>query len=328
MSQSQQAPLVSVVMPVYNEERFVLQAVTSILSQTFSDFEFIAIDDGSTDCTPELLASVKDPRFRYVLAPHAGFIRTLVRGYEEARGRWIARMDSDDICHPDRLRIQMEFLAAHPECTFVGSAYGFMSPGGHLAAPRKKFEWKYVEPSEITLGGRVFGDPTTIFDRRIAAEVGFFDPEFDNENPLWYRLLARGKGAVLGRVLYYHQWRLGSHSRSNFESNRRAYIEIRRRYDSINATKLPKPNGGTTEKTWVLAHGRSGVAIYMATGDRTAAKELALSLLRRWPGDLVTYRLMMWAFLGIQQLRVWEPRPPKVLVPVDPVHWKAALADA
>jgi glycosyltransferase involved in cell wall biosynthesis len=314
-------------MPVYNQERFVLQAVTSILSQTFSDFEFIAIDDGSTDRTPELLASVKDPRFRYVLAPHTGFIRTLVHGYEEARGRWIARMDSDDVCHPDRLRIQMEFLAAHPECTFVGSAYGFMSPGGHLAAPRKELEWKYVEPSEITLGGRVFGDPTTIFDRRIAAEVGFFDPEFENENPLWYRLLARGKGAVLGQVLYYHQWRWGSLSLSNFESNSRAYIKIRRRYDSINAARLPKSNGGTTEKTVVLAKGSLGIAIYRATGDRAAAKELALSLLRRWPGDLLTYRLMMLAFLGIERLRVWEPRRPKFLVPVDPAHWKATLAD-
>jgi hypothetical protein len=328
MSQSQKAPLVSVVMPVYNQERFVLQAVTSILNQTFSDFEFIAIDDGSTDRTPELLASVKDPRFRYVLAPHTGFIRTLVRGYEEARGRWIARMDSDDLCHPDRLRIQMEFLATHPECTFVGSAYGFMSPGGHLAAPRERFEWKYVKPSEITLGGRVFGDATIIFDRRIAAEVGFFDPEFDNENPLWYRLLTHGKGAVLGRVLYYHQWRLGSHSRSNFESNGRAYVEIRRRYDSINAARLPKPNGRTTEKTGILANGRVGVAIYMATGDRAAAQKLALSLWRQWPGDPSIYRLMMWTFLGIHRLRVWEPRPPKLLVLVDPSHLKTALADA
>lgn len=312
-------PLISVVMPVYNQEEFVVQAIDSILRQTFTDFEFIAVDDGSTDRTPELLASVKDPRFRFVLAPHKGFIGTLTRGYDEARGRWIARMDSDDISHPDRLLVQMEFLAAHPECVFVGSAYGFMSPGGRLTAPRKKLEWKYVEPAEITLGERVFGDATTVFDREVAAEVGFVDPEFENENSLWYRLLSRGKGAVLGQLLYYSRWRMGSLSNSNFESNGRAHIEIRRRYDSVNAVRLAQ-NGGITEKQRLLGKVQLGITICLAAGDHAAARELALSLWRRWPADLATYRLMMWAFLGIDRFRFWEPRRPARLVPVGPEH--------
>src|ERR1700752_10324 len=162
------APLVSVVMPVYNQHRYVREAIDSVLAQTFKDFEFIAVDDGSTDDTAAVLASIKDPRFRYILAPHSGFIKALTRGYSESRGRWIARMDSDDICHPDRLRLQMEFLAAHPECAFVGTKYGTLSPNGYLAAARADFEWRYVEAAQITLGGRVFGDPTTVFDRTVA----------------------------------------------------------------------------------------------------------------------------------------------------------------
>lgn len=313
---SKENPLVSVVMPVYNQERYVLQAIDSILAQSFKDFEFIAVDDGSTDRTPEILAGVKDPRFRYLVGPHVGFIRTLVRGYEEARGRWIARMDSDDVSHPDRLRLQMEFLAAHPECKLVGTNYGAMSPNGFLAAPTEEFDWRYVEPAQITLGGRVFGDPTTVFDRALAAGVGFFDPEFENENPLWYRILSRSKGAVLGNVLYYCRWTLNSLSRSNFESNTRAHIAIRERYDPQNANRLNK-GFFVNEKTSKLRKGRFGVYIYLAAGDLSAARQLAMELWRRWPWTLLANRILLQALLGLDQLRVWQKKIPK-LVRVNP----------
>ena len=312
----------SVVMPVYNQEKYVRQAIDSILAQTLTDFEFIVVDDGSTDRTAEILLTVRDSRFRYVLGPHVGFIRTLRRGYEEARGHWIARMDSDDISHPQRLERQLEFLAAHPECVFVGSAYGFMSPGGRLATRREQFEWKYVAPSEITLGGRVFGDPTTVFNRSTAADVGFYDPEFENENPLWYRLLSRGKGAVLGQTLYFNRWLLGSVSRSNFEANRRTHIAVRRRYDPINAVRLPEPSDQTNEKTMILGKGKLGIHIYLATGDRAAARELALKLWQRWPKAPATLRLLMWAFLGVDRFRVWRSHPKTVLAPLDPARWQ------
>ena len=303
-------------MPVYNQEEFVLQAIDSVLNQTFTDFEFIVVDDGSTDRTPELLASVKDPRFRYILAPHTGFIRSLVRGYEEARGRWIARMDSDDISHPDRLRAQMEFLAVHPECTFLGTNYGVMSPGGRLAAPREEFEWRYVEPAQITLGGRVFGDPTTVFDRTVAAEVGFFDPDFASEIPLWYRLLSRGNGAVLGQVLYYHRWRMESLSRVNIKSSSLAHIAIRQRYDPENARRLGQRTN-VDEKVTGVCRARAGIFLYLAAGDRAAARELAFRLWRRWPWTLSVNRLLLQATLGVEHFRIWQKKMPD-LVRVDP----------
>ena len=131
---------------------------------------------------------MKDPRFRYVLAPHTGFIRTLVRGYEEARVvDGLLGWDSDDLCHPDGLRIQMEFLATHPECTFVGSAYGFMSPGWitWLHHERGLNGSITCKPSEITLGGSSVWrcHDNVIGPAHRGRGAGFFDPEFDNENP-------------------------------------------------------------------------------------------------------------------------------------------------
>ena len=86
--------LVSVVMPVYNQERYIATAIKSILEQTYSSFEFIIVDDGSTDRTIEIVESFADERIRLIRAPHAGFIAAISRGVAEATGKWIARMDS------------------------------------------------------------------------------------------------------------------------------------------------------------------------------------------------------------------------------------------
>lgn len=297
-------PAVSVVMPVYNQQNCVARAIRSVLAQTFSNFELIIVDDGSTDETVGEIEAFKDERIRILRLKHQGFIRALTEGFKEARAPWIARMDSDDISHPERLSVQMEFLAEHPQCVFVGSAYGFLTPNGRLVAPGEEFEWRYVEPSHITLGGRVFGDPTTVFSRSKAALVGFYDPDFENENPLWYRLLAVGKGAVLGRVLYYNSWRFGSVSRSNFESNSHMHSEVRRRYDPSNFARVPSDRF-PGERRVTVSKAKQGVGIFMAGRDKAAARELSLCVWRRWPYDVTATRLVVQTLLGLERFRFW-----------------------
>ena len=119
------APLVSVVMPVYNGERFVVEAVRSIVAQTFADFELLVIDDGSIDRTAALLEAERkaDPRIVVHRQPvNAGFKAALDEGCARARGRYIARMDADDISLPARLERQVAFLEQHPDVGAVGSA--------------------------------------------------------------------------------------------------------------------------------------------------------------------------------------------------------------
>src|SRR6185295_12041298 len=121
-------PLVSVVMPVYNQERYVQAAVDSVLRQSFTDFEFVIVDDGSTDGTREILGRLTDPRVRIVSSPHVGFLGVLERGVKESVAPWIARMDSDDLCHPDRLKRQMNFICAKKDCVFLSCIYGLVTP--------------------------------------------------------------------------------------------------------------------------------------------------------------------------------------------------------
>ena len=113
-------PRISVVMSVYNGERFLREAVDSILGQTFTDFEFIIIDDGSTDSTRAILESYDDPRIVIMHQENIGLTKSLNRGLATARGELIARMDDDDISLNQRLEKQVEFLDAHPDVGVLG----------------------------------------------------------------------------------------------------------------------------------------------------------------------------------------------------------------
>ncbi|MEM7498305.1 MAG: glycosyltransferase [Pseudomonadota bacterium] len=113
---------VSVVMPVYNGEAFLDEAVQSVLSQSFTNFEVIAVDDGSSDATPEILArhAAIDPRLRVHRQANSGIVGALNAGLALARGAYIARMDADDVCLPDRFARQVAHLDASPETVLVG----------------------------------------------------------------------------------------------------------------------------------------------------------------------------------------------------------------
>ena len=113
---------VSVIMPVYNAEAFLSQAIDSILGQTFSDFEFIIINDGSTDRSKEIINSYPDKCIVYLENEiNKGLVFTLNRAIAAANGEYIARMDSDDICLPERLDTQKKFLDQHVDIALAAS---------------------------------------------------------------------------------------------------------------------------------------------------------------------------------------------------------------
>jgi glycosyltransferase involved in cell wall biosynthesis len=125
-------PRLSVVMCVYNGAKTVGDAIQSILSQSFADFEFIILDDGSTDATPDVLAkAMADERVRVLRQENAGLTRSLNRAIGHARARLIARQDADDLSLPDRLARQVAFLDAHPNVNLLGTGH-FEQWGGRL----------------------------------------------------------------------------------------------------------------------------------------------------------------------------------------------------
>lgn len=113
-------PQVSILMPVYNTAPYLREAMDSMLSQTFSDFELIVLNDCSPDNAEEILDTYNDPRIvRYRGEKNVGLSNVLNIGIELTRGKYIARMDSDDISLPNRLQVQVDYLEAHPEIDLV-----------------------------------------------------------------------------------------------------------------------------------------------------------------------------------------------------------------
>lgn len=116
------SPRVTVLMPVYNAAPHLLEAVDSILAGSFADIELLAINDGSTDESEEILRGIRDPRLKIVLNPkNIGVAATLNRGLELAEGDFVARMDSDDVSAPDRLTRQVAFMEANPSIGVSGT---------------------------------------------------------------------------------------------------------------------------------------------------------------------------------------------------------------
>lgn len=118
------SPGVTVLLPVYNGEAYLREAVDSVLRQTYPDFELLVIDDGSTDGTPDILRSYEDPRLRVVRNEvNQGLARTLNRGLQLARGEYVARQDADDVWEPELLAVQVAFLDRNPDIAMVGCAF-------------------------------------------------------------------------------------------------------------------------------------------------------------------------------------------------------------
>ena len=114
-------PEITVLMSVYNGQKYLRQCIESILSQTNGDFEFLIIDDGSTDSTPSILASYQDPRMKIIRQENCGVTKSLNRGLALAQGTFVARIDADDIAMPDRFEKQFSFLQFNPDVGIVGS---------------------------------------------------------------------------------------------------------------------------------------------------------------------------------------------------------------
>ena len=114
-------PTVSVIMPMYNSEKYVRQAIESLLKQTYADFEIIAINDGSKDGCADVVRNIHDERVVFIDRENRGFLNTLNECIDIAKGKYIARLDDDDWCYPTRLEKQVKYLDEHPETVLVGA---------------------------------------------------------------------------------------------------------------------------------------------------------------------------------------------------------------
>ncbi|WP_129126149.1 glycosyltransferase [Geomonas oryzae] len=188
-------PAVTVLMPVYNGARYLREALDSILAQSFTDFELLVIDDGSTDGSPELVASCEDARIRLVRRErNMGLIATLNQGLELARADLVARMDADDVACPHRLERQVAEFRERPGLVLLGSDLEIIDAAGVPIG----YEPKPVDDVGLKLALSVIcaiGHPTVVFRREAVLKVGGYREEFHaaEDYDLWTRLAVEGE---------------------------------------------------------------------------------------------------------------------------------------
>lgn len=125
-------PLLSVILPVFNGEKYLDEAIVSMLHQTFQDFELLIINDGSYDNSEQIINSFSDQRIRYLKNDsNKGLVYSLNKGLEHAKGKFIARMDADDISYPERLENQYHFLLSNPDIAVIDGQQAFIDENGN-----------------------------------------------------------------------------------------------------------------------------------------------------------------------------------------------------
>jgi glycosyltransferase involved in cell wall biosynthesis len=232
------APSVSVVIPTYNCESYLRQAVQSVFDQTYTDWEAIVIDDGSTDGTASYLDSVADDRVRVLRHVHCGNPARLRNvGIAAARGAHVAFLDSDDVWFPQKLEAQLEHLLAHPSC---GWSYTYVSrideQGDPLATPPDRQGTPYagwILERLMTLDA-IVTTPAVIVERRLLDAVEGFDESFVfcQEQDLWVRLSRESEVTVVPAVLAAVRSHRGSHTAGRSE----VYEYWVRLYEKIRAS--------------------------------------------------------------------------------------------
>jgi len=201
-------PKVTVLMSVYNGEKYLKEAIDSILGQTFKDFEFIIINDGSTDKTREILESYNDPRIKLINnKKNIGLTKSLNKGLRLARGEYIARQDSDDFSMPERLEKEVLFLDHNENIALVGTYYYMINEKGKILNTIKP-SIKNEEIKSKLLNGNQFGHGSVMFRKKCIQEVGYYREEAGpvEDYDLWLRISDRYNIANIPVPLY--KWRI------------------------------------------------------------------------------------------------------------------------
>jgi glycosyltransferase involved in cell wall biosynthesis len=297
-------PKVSVLMPAWNAEKDLSEAIESVLDQTFEDFEFLIYEDASTDRTKKIAEdwAAQDSRIRVLHGmKNVGIVDALNALIEEARGLYLARMDADDIALPFRFGLQEAFLDSHPDVVVVGGQQEWMDEDGYSIGP----VWSATEHEEIDqlhLDGHTnIGHPTAMMRRSAVVEAGGYDPKCAKAEDLdlWLRLAERGRLANLHEIVLRYRLSTQGISGSGLDAQKAA---ARRACEAAWARR------GVT--------GNFGFGDWRPSADR--ASRLKFSLLYGWRAWSYGNRAT-WRRYALRALR---------LAPLNPSAWRLAAFGA
>lgn len=242
-------PLVSVLIPVHNAGRHLRPAIISVVRQTFRNLQIICINDGSTDGSGEVLDSLaaEDDRLQVVHTANSGIVPTLNRAFAMADGRFIARMDADDLCLPGRIAAQIDFLLSNPECGLVGSQI-LVVDDDTRPIKRTQFPLEHEKIAEKLLTGMCpVAHPSVVLRREVFLEAGGYHNCVAEDYDLFLRMSALTRIANLPDPLVLYRSSLAGTKQQKLSANHRSVLKSLA--ESLSARGLPSDSLGSAEKS-------------------------------------------------------------------------------
>lgn len=205
-------PMITVLMPAYNAERYIGKAIASVLRQTYTDFELVIVNDGSTDNTQNIIQSFNDERIVLVNQHNKGVGAALNIGLKHARAPYIARFDADDICHEQRLEKQISFLQANPEYILVGSDADYILDNDDFLFHFRCIAHTHDEIMDKLYFYCPFVHPTVMYKKESICNAGGYPTDAHNfeDYMLWTSIAKAGKLCNMPEALI--QYRLNPNS--------------------------------------------------------------------------------------------------------------------
>lgn len=299
-------PVVSVVICIYNGEKYLEPAIDSVLKQSLTNFELLLIDDGSSDRSLEILREYekKDNRCRVFTGPNQGLIGSRNMGIQQARAEYIALMDADDICMSERLATQLQYLQAHPRCVALGSRVLLVDPDNRPIMP-----WgvatahEAIDAAYMAGRGAAIVNPSAMIVKSAFLQVGMYQKDFIHaeDMDIFLRLAEVGELANLPEILLHYRQHPDSigykHSKTQHASAARAVsaAHVRRGIPykagtaaSQSGAEQTLPEDIHTKRAWWA----------LTAGNIATARHHGFRALRMRPFQASNYRLLFCLLRG------------------------------
>jgi glycosyltransferase involved in cell wall biosynthesis len=289
-------------MAVYNGEQYLRDAIDSIVGQSFSNFEFVVIDDGSTDRSLQILQEYasKDDRFKVTSRPNKGLTKSLSEATVLARGEFVARMDCDDVAMPDRFEKQLGLLRSNPALVAVGGDVTRIDADGTpMTSPRMPLTHADIE-AELLLGkGGALVHPTLMVRRDALAAVGGYREKFKTAQDLdlYLRLCQRGQLANVADVVLKYRIHNNSVSSAKREPQDRDVYDILLEAYATRGRALPRHVGRRRFELTIQQYTKEFWAAMRDQGS-TEARRYAWRVIRKAPLRAASWKLLAFALLG------------------------------
>ena len=291
-------------MPVYNAARYLEEAVQSILAQTYRSFEFVIVNDGSTDRSGKILerSARRDARIRLISRPNTGIVVALNDGLKQCKGELLARMDGDDVSMPQRFERQIAFLDQHPEILCVGCRVLGIDPyGGVLFTSEHKLAHDEIDAQLLAGSGWSVVHPAAMMRRDALVAVGGYRKEFQwaEDLDLFLRLAERGRLANLPDVLLQYRQHPDSVNRTRREEQVKVITAV--------VHEAHKRRGISLDSAWTFTPPpvlpkdkqlRNWAWKALAEGKKSIARKYALAAWQTSPLNVESWRALICAMRG------------------------------